>query len=74
MSRYLEKELNTDSSNSTIFHVVFRMCCFIAPSLFGFCRFVSCQTTIGRLITDASGNRIFSCINLLQTDFERETL
>lgn len=74
MSGIWEKELNTDSSNGIIFHMVFQMCCFIVPSLFSFCRFVNCQTAIGRLITDANGNHIFSSINLLQTDFDRDTV
>lgn len=68
-----EKDLNTDSSKSTIFHVVFQECCFIVPSFFGFCRFLNGQTATGRLTTDANGNQMFSCVNLLQTDFERET-
>lgn len=62
-----EKDLNTDSSNSNSFHVVFQVCCFIVPSFSGFCRSLNCQTETGRLTADANGNQMFSCINLLQT-------
>lgn len=73
MSRDLGEGIK-HSSNSIIFHVVFQMCYFIVPSLFGFCRFVNCQTAVRRLITDANGNQMFSCINLLQADFKRKTV
>lgn len=55
-----------------VFHVVFQMCCFIVPFLFGFCRFINCQTAIGRLITNV--NQIFSCTNLLETLRKRNSV